>query len=234
MPTHNPDNERIKHRYLHYLREAKRLSEHSADAAAAALSRFETYTGSRDFKRYHIQQAIGFKRLLLGQVSGRTGEPHSGATILSTLNALRAFSQWFALQPGYKSRINYADADYFTLPEREARSARVSLERPIPSIEQILHVLRNMPAVTETQLRNRAVITFILLTGVRDGAAASLRLNTWISLKARGWSTLRRRLECTPASGQRQAADLTICRACSCSNFTGLRYPSAEWSRLLL
>jgi hypothetical protein len=31
-----------------------------------------------------------------------------------------------------------------------------------------------------------------------------------------------------------QAADLTICRACSCSNLTGLRYPSAEWSRLLL
>ena len=176
MPTHNPDNERIKHRYLHYLREAKRLSEHSADAAAAALSKFETYTGSRDFKRYHIQQAIGFKRLLLEQVSGRTGEPLSGATILSTLNALRAFFQWLALQPGYKSRINYADADYFTLPEREARSARVSLERPIPSIEQILHVLRHMPAVTETQLRNRAVVAFILLTGVRDGAAASLRL----------------------------------------------------------
>ena len=42
------------------------------------------------------------------------------------------------------------------------------------------------------------------------------------------------RLECTPASGQGQAADLTICRACSCSNLTGLRYPNAEWSRLLL
>jgi len=30
-------------------------------------------------------------------------------------------------------------------------------------------------------------------------------------------------LECTPASGQGQAADLTICRACSCSNLMGLR-----------
>ena len=46
--------------------------------------------------------------------------------------------------------------------------------------------------------------------------------------------TVDRDLECTPASGQGQAADLTICRACSCSNVTGLRYPSAEWSRLLL
>lgn len=87
MPTHNPDNERIKHRYMHYLREAKRLSEHS-DAAAAALSKFEAYTGSRNFKRFHIQQAIGFKRRLSEEVSDRTGEPLSGATILSILNAL--------------------------------------------------------------------------------------------------------------------------------------------------
>ena len=176
MPTHNPINERIKHRYLHYLREAKRLSEHSADAAAAALSKFEAYTGSRDFKRFHIQQAIGFKRRLSEEVSDRTGEPLSGATILSILNALRAFFQWLSLQSGYKSRISYADAEYFTLPEREARSARVTLERPVPSIDQILHVMRHMPTETEMQLRNRAVIAFTLLTGVRDGAAASLRL----------------------------------------------------------
>src|SRR5262249_48508026 len=31
-----------------------------------------------------------------------------------------------------------------------------------------------------------------------------------------------------------QAARLTIRRACSCSNLAGLRYLSAEWSRLLL
>jgi hypothetical protein len=30
-------------------------------------------------------------------------------------------------------------------------------------------------------------------------------------------------LECTPAGGQGQAADLTVCRACSFSNVTGLR-----------
>jgi hypothetical protein len=53
-----------------------------------------------------------------------------------------------------------------------------------------------------------------------------------LSVKRR--RTVDQDLECTPASGQGQAADLTICRACSCSNLTGLRYPNAEWSRLLL
>ena len=94
----------------------------------------------------------------------------------STDAAAAAFFQWLAMQPGYKSRISYADAEYFTLPERENRSAKTALERPVPSIGQILHVLRHMPAETDTQLRNRTLIAFILLTGVRDGAAASLKL----------------------------------------------------------
>jgi hypothetical protein len=40
MLTHNPENERIKHRYFAYLREAQRRGEPSVDAAAkdAALS----------------------------------------------------------------------------------------------------------------------------------------------------------------------------------------------------
>jgi len=46
----------------------------------------------------------------------------------------------------------------------------------VPTIEQIQHVLQNMPAVTDIDLRNRAVVAFTLLTGARDGAIASLKL----------------------------------------------------------
>ena len=73
MRTHNPQNERIKRAYFIYLKEARRLSEHSIDAAAAALSRFEQYTKYRDFKRFRIQQAVGFKHKLANTVNGRTG-----------------------------------------------------------------------------------------------------------------------------------------------------------------
>lgn len=40
MPKHNAANERIKWDYFEYLREAKRLSTPSIDAAAKAISRF--------------------------------------------------------------------------------------------------------------------------------------------------------------------------------------------------
>jgi integrase len=176
MPTHSADNERVKHRYLLYLKEARRLSESSIDTAMAAIARFEAYTKHRDFRRFHIKQAVAFKRSLSEAVSARTGERLSSSTVLATLNALRAFFEWLAMQPGYRSRIAHPDAHYFALSERETRIAKTTLERPVPTVEQILRVLRHMPFETEIQLRNRALVAFTLLTGARDGAIATMKL----------------------------------------------------------
>ena len=176
MRTHSPENERIKRAYFVYLKEARRLSEHSIDAAAATLSKFEEYTKYRDFKRFRIQQAVGFKRKLADQVSQRTGEKLSSSTLFANLNALRAFFHWLAGQQGYRSHLTYADADYFALSEKESRVAKATLERRVPSLEQILHVVRMMPCESDIELRNRALVAFTLLTGARDGAIASLKL----------------------------------------------------------
>jgi site-specific recombinase XerD len=154
MRTYNPENERIKRAYLVYLKEARRLGEHSIDAAAAALAKFEDYTKCRDFKRFHIHQAIAFKRRLSEEISRRTGERLSKATVFSTLNALRGFFQWLATQPSYRSCLTSADAEYFALSEKEARIAKATLERPVPTIEQILHVMRGMPVDTDIHLQS--------------------------------------------------------------------------------
>lgn len=176
MPTHNPENERIKRRYFIYLKEAKRRGEPSVDAAAKALHRFEEDTRFRSFKTFNPEQAVAFKRHLAEQTGLRSGKPLSKATIFSTLAALKAFFTWLAGQPGYRSRLNFSDADYFNLSERDSRIARTRLEKPVPSLELVQHVLRKMPAGDDVQLRDRAVMAFILLTGARDGAVASLKL----------------------------------------------------------
>ncbi len=43
-------------------------------------------------------------------------------------------------------------------------------------MEQIKHVISTMPADTEIERRNRALIAFTLLTGARDRAIASMKL----------------------------------------------------------
>jgi integrase/recombinase XerD len=176
MPTHKPENERIKRRYFAYLKEAKRRGEPSLDAAAKALHRFETYTGFKSFKVFHIEQAMGFKRHLAEQTNVRTRAPLSKATIHSTLAALKEFFVWLAGQQGFRSRLSYSDAEYFNNSERDARIARTRLDKPFPSLEQVQHVIRSMPANDAIQLRDRALVAFILLTGARDGAVVTLKL----------------------------------------------------------
>ncbi|WP_397581177.1 tyrosine-type recombinase/integrase [Sphingorhabdus sp.] len=176
MAKHNSSNTRIKRDYFQYLKEAMRRDEASIDTVAKALSRFEESNGYKDFGRFHREQAVAFKRKLDEQTSVRTGKPLSRATVHSTLSALKAFFFWLAGQPGYKSKIAYDDANYFNLSDKDVRIANASRQRPVPSLDQINHVLASMPVATDIELRNRALIAFAILTGARDGAIASLRM----------------------------------------------------------
>ena len=176
MKTHNPNNERIKRAYFTYLAEAQGFSEPTLDGVAKAMSRFEIYTGFRDFKAFHIAQAKGFKASLAEQRSLRTKDRLSKATLYATLMALKRFFAWLAGQPGYKSRISYSDAEYFNLSAKETRIAKAHRDARVPTLEQIQNVIRMMPAGTEIERRNRALIAFTALTGARDGAIASLKL----------------------------------------------------------
>jgi integrase len=172
----NPQNERIKRAYFTYLAEAKGFSEPTLDGVAKALNRFETYTKFRDFKAFHIEQAKGFKTGLAEQMSLRTKDRLSKATLYATLGALKRFFIWLAGQPGYKSRISYSDAEYFNLSVKETRIAKAHREERVPTLEQIRHVIRTMPAATDIERRDRALIAFTILTGARDGATASFKL----------------------------------------------------------
>lgn len=172
----NEENERIKRRYAHYLREANRQSEPSVDKAMAALLQFELSTGFKDFKTFHIDQAVAFKKALGKSKSDFTGKHLSKATISATLRTVKAFISWLAWQPGYKSRIRPTDAEYFNLSAKDEAVAHAHREIPFPSMEQALHAFRQMPNEADIDKRNRALFAFLLVTGVRDGAAASLKL----------------------------------------------------------
>ena len=175
MTKHNADNERIKRKYFAYVKEAKRHSGPTVDASAKALNRFEVYTRHRDFKTFHVDQAVAFKKHLAEQKGQQSGEKMSKATLYATLTQLKRFFQWLAWQPGYKSRFQYSDADYFNLSDKDTRIATAQREQKVPTLEQIKHVINTMPASTDIELRNRALIAFTLLTGARDSAIASMK-----------------------------------------------------------
>jgi len=176
MTKHNAANERIKREYFGYLKEAKGRDEATIDGVAKSLARFEESTKARDFKRFHREQAVAFKAGLANAINARTGERISKATMLSTLRDLRAFFFWLAHLPGFKSHIQYADADYFNLNDKDIAVARARREKRVPTLAQVHHVLSAMPAETVVDRRDRALIAFAALTVARVGALASFRL----------------------------------------------------------
>jgi integrase/recombinase XerD len=115
------------------------------------LNRFETYTRYRDFKTFHPEQAKGFKARLSEQVNARTGERLSKARLYSTLRSLKAFFKWLADKPGYRSKLEFSDADYFNLSDNDARIAKARRDTAVPTLEQIVHVLASMPTATDTE-----------------------------------------------------------------------------------
>jgi integrase len=173
---HSSENERIKRKYFTLLKEAMGQSEPTVDAAAKALARFERYTQYRDFKAFHFEQAVAFKRHLTEQKSEHSGERLSKATLYATLTQLKRFFRWLAQQQGYRSRLRYSDAEYFNLSDKDTRVATARREQKVPTLEQIKHVVENMPFGTEIERRNRALVAFTLLTGARVSAIASMKL----------------------------------------------------------
>jgi len=176
MKKHSAENERIKRKYFAYLKEAKRHSEPTVDAAAKALHRFEAFTRYKDFKAFHFNQAVAFKKHLADQKAHQSGEKLSKATLHATLAQLKRFFQWLAWQPGYRSRFQYSDAEYFNLSDKDIRVATAHREKKVPTLEQIKHMISTMPTDTDIERRNRALVAFTLLTGARDSAISSMKL----------------------------------------------------------
>lgn len=172
----NEENERIKRRYLQYLKTAKRKDPSTVQKTAEGILRFEASTNFTSFKRFHIEQAIKFHDRINAEVSNTTGKPLSKSTIRTILAAHKGFIFWLADQSGYKSRIRHCDGDYFNMDARGQRIASATQEPPYRSIEMVRHAFNYMPEATDMDRRNKALFALLMLTGARDGAVASLRL----------------------------------------------------------
>ena len=173
---YNPKNERVKREYLRHMKEAKGRAKATVDAARKAIHSYEVYTGFKDFGTFNKEQAIGFKRHLVARKARRGGQAISLSTALHTINTLKDFFAWLASMPGYKSRIKRAVIDYLSLSGKEVNAAQTPRPRPWPTLEQIRRAIEAMPTASEIDRRNQALLAFAIVSGMRDGAIATLRL----------------------------------------------------------
>src|SRR3954469_20388526 len=162
----------MKRDYTFFLQAASGKQDATIDAGLRAIERFEISTGRKPFSKFHVEQARSFRAGLVEQ-TGRNGAPLSAATVTTTLKHLRNFFLWLSREPGFRSKLNANDANYFTPSDQDLRIAAARREGPIPTVDEGVGGLDAMPSGNLIEKRNRAVIAFTLLTGVRDGALVS-------------------------------------------------------------
>ncbi|MCX5922720.1 MAG: tyrosine-type recombinase/integrase [Candidatus Dependentiae bacterium] len=176
MVKFNAENERTKRCYFEWEKEANGKSISTIDNMRNAIYLFEKFTKFKSFKQITKEDIIAFKKHLTQKLNLRTQEPISKTYLLHTSNYLINLFKWLYGQKGYKQKINIADIAYFNLSDKDIQTARSPISKRYPTLEQLEHVIKNMPAETDVQKRNRAVIALLTLTGARVTAVASLKI----------------------------------------------------------
>jgi len=176
MTTYNAKNERIKREYFEWEKEANGKSQQTIDNINAALYLYEKHINFKDFAPLVKNSIVAFKSEIMKKENCRTHKPISKTYLLHTSKHLIEFFKWLSCQSGYKKKIHKPDIAYFKLSDKDTQIANSPSSKKFPTISQIECVIKKMPAETEIQKRDRALIAFLILTGVRVNALSSLKI----------------------------------------------------------
>lgn len=177
----HPKNDRAKREYLIYLRDARQWPPTTVEQVRHAIDRLEDYTGFKDFGTFNKEQARGFKQALVATKGGRSGKPISTTTAHHVLQALKEFQAWLHGQRGYRRRIDPTDIRYLNLTANDERPAHAQPSEIFHSRPVSSGVVRDAHRERSRAARS-TLFAFLLIRGMRDAAAISLRLK-YISIE---------------------------------------------------
>jgi integrase/recombinase XerD len=168
------ENERVKRGHFRYLRQARGLSIATVDAVEKAIWVYEEFSKDESFAKFSRNRACDFKEWL----SARTnrGKPLSEVTIYHYVKHLKGFFRWLSVQPGYKTKIKLEDVEYLSLEKSKVREATSIHSVDFPNLEYVKQLAGSIAINSEIDLRDRALISFLPVSGMRDMAVATLPL----------------------------------------------------------
>jgi integrase len=173
----NAKNEVLKHKFLGMLLNAKGRDEKTVHAHANAIHEFEIFTNFKDFKKFEINEAIGFKEHLASKINKRTGESISKSYLQHYTSHTKAFFEWLINQNGYK-HIKFDDIQYFNISRNDRNRALATGYQESYEVFEILETIRKLPSKTEIELRNKALISLCFLTTPRISALQTARVGS--------------------------------------------------------
>jgi integrase len=176
---HNKVNEIAKRKFFEQLEHCKDGKDpKTVNQYINAIHEFEIATNFKDFKEFNSDWAIKFKNYLSDKQNKRTKQPISKSLYFHYLSHVREFFEWLAKGKKYYAKIKFQDIEYLHATRNDKNKAKALGYQESHSIADILATIRNMPAINELELRNKAMLSLCILTTPRISALQTARLQS--------------------------------------------------------
>lgn len=170
--TYNVENERIKIKYFNYLKHARGLKENTISNVERLLKNYDLFSRDEGYQKFNSKKAEDFKEFL-------TNAGLSLATQKNILKKQQDFLRWLMTQPGYKRKIDGTSVDFLNMSRGETRIAQSKKIVEYPTLSEVKKVVKSIAPNSEMNRRNRALLAFTLLSGMRINAIISLPLKAF-------------------------------------------------------
>ncbi len=173
------ENEVIKREFFEQLKGARGFSKSSVRSHAEAIHQWEAFTKNEDFSAYEKSKAVSFTEWLSTRLAKTKSGKISLVTQYNYLRRVKKFFVWLSDQPGYKSKILKSDVDYLRLSKADSQIARSGTTKKMPTFEDVRKIIEAICGKSEIDKRDRALISFALITGARISAIVSLKMKSF-------------------------------------------------------
>jgi len=179
MPKKQPNKKaKVLHDYFRYLTQAKGRKPGSVRKAENAIHCWIKENGKYDFHdRLNSDMIITFKTKMRDM--HRKPKKLSPGSVMDILLQLKQFFQWLSLQPGYKSKINSSDLQYFQPSPEEISYRAHHRAKDYPTLQQVKLLAKSILINSPVDMRDRALVALLLISGIRIDAAASLTIGSF-------------------------------------------------------
>ncbi|MBP6884804.1 MAG: tyrosine-type recombinase/integrase [Candidatus Pacebacteria bacterium] len=170
-------NEVLKRAFFDYLKNSRGYSSDTLEAYEGAILLWQKFTNGDYLGNFTKKRATDFRDWL--KQKKKTGAETQTISLnfcYHMLRHLRVFFEWLQSQPNHKSKIIASDIEYLRLSKKDARMAIQPKKKSSPTVEEMELVIESMPSKTEVEMRNKALISLIYITGCRISAASSLSI----------------------------------------------------------
>lgn len=168
-------NEKMKRKYFDWVKGALGLSVKTIKVKEMSLWKYDEFTKYQDYKKFNAATAKQFIKWIKTKNNPKTNESVALSTQYHILRHLSDFFTWLSIQPGYKSKIKHDDIAYLRLNKAESKIATSPKKPKYPTLSYIKK-LCSFEVRNEIDMRDRALIAFTALSGMRDLAIATLPL----------------------------------------------------------